>query len=75
MGRWHRHAAQGVHHARVELRNVAEWRELWKTYSAAEIKDAVTNPLRGAWTRHGKAFAEIVCDRAMPDDVLISYDV
>ncbi len=51
-----------------------EWQEMNRTYSPTEIHDAVKHPLRGEWTRRGKAFAETVCSYSMPQDVLISYN-
>lgn len=51
-----------------------EWQQLWNDYSPTEIDEAVHQPLRGQWTRRGKAFAETLCQFTMPDDVLISYD-
>jgi hypothetical protein len=51
-----------------------EWQQARRKYSAAEMEEAVKRPLRGQWTRHGKAFAETVCGSRMPDDVLVSYD-
>ena len=51
-----------------------EWREMLKKYSKTMVQDAIKNPLRGQWTKHGKAFAESVFECRLPDDVLISYD-
>jgi hypothetical protein len=47
---------------------------MWQDYPRTAVEEVVQRPLRGQWTRHGKAFAEAVCGLAMPDDVLISYD-
>jgi hypothetical protein len=51
-----------------------EWQEARRQYASRELEEAVKHPLRGQWTRHGKAFAETVCRCTMPDDVLVSYD-
>ena len=50
-----------------------EWRTLKQTVPTDRILDALTHPLRGQWTARGKAFAECMFDRVLPDDVLISY--
>lgn len=52
-----------------------EWRTLTKNFSREEIKNAVDHPLRGHWTRRGKAFAETRFNCRMPDEVLISLNV
>jgi len=52
-----------------------EWQELRKRCPREEIKRALRHPLRGQWTKRGKAFAEVVFDIELPNDVLISYDV
>jgi len=46
-----------------------------RDFPPESILDAVTHPLRGEWTRRGKAFAETLFDRELPDDTLISFDV
>ena len=51
-----------------------EWQAMWREYSRSAIEQVVRVPLKGEWTRHGKAFAETICGCTMPDDVLISYD-
>lgn len=51
-----------------------EWRQLQKTYSKREIEQALRQPLRGQWTKRGKAFAEAMYGIRLPDAVLISYD-
>lgn len=52
----------------------AEWQNMKKQYSREQIMEAIKKPLRGQWTRRGKAFAEVVFECRLPDDVLISYD-
>jgi len=52
-----------------------EWQMARASYSRTDLEAVVRNPLRGHWTRHGKAFAETVCGITMPDEVLASYDV
>lgn len=51
-----------------------EWKQLRKEYDAEDIGKAVSQPLRGQWTRQGKAFAEALYDCHLPDDSLRSYD-
>ena len=50
-----------------------EWNAMRREFSREQILDAVEHPLRGQWNPRGKAFAECVFDRTLPDDVLISY--
>lgn len=50
-----------------------EWDEMKRTYSQADILEALREPLRGQWTKHGKAFAEKIFDVTLPENVLISY--
>jgi len=50
-----------------------EWEELKHSVTREQILDAIDHPLRGQWTAKGKAFAECVFGRTLPDDVLISY--
>jgi hypothetical protein len=61
----------------TRLWNLATWDE-WtaarKRYSPADFEAVVRHPLRGHWTRHGKAFAETLCGISMPPDVLAAYD-
>lgn len=52
-----------------------EWRELKQKCPRESIEKVLRHPLRGQWTKRGKAFAETVFDIKLPDDVLISYDV
>jgi hypothetical protein len=51
-----------------------EWKEMKKLHSREEIIDVVKNPIQGAWTKHGKQFAEAVTGCTMSDDVLCNYD-
>ena len=51
-----------------------EWQEARRRYSGDQLQDVVRRPLRGQWTRRGKAFAETVCRCRMPNTVLVSYD-
>lgn len=51
-----------------------EWKELHKKYDAADIEQVIRQPLRGQWTRQGKAFAEVLYDCRLPNDTLRSYD-
>jgi hypothetical protein len=50
-----------------------EWRAAHARYPRAALDAVVRHPLKGHWTRHGKAFAEAVCRVVMPDDVRASY--
>ncbi|MDO8468785.1 MAG: hypothetical protein Q7S29_03450 [Candidatus Peribacter sp.] len=50
-----------------------EWQALKRSVPRERIIDAVEHPLKGQWTKRGKAFAECVFFRSIPDDVLISY--
>jgi hypothetical protein len=50
-----------------------EWRAIRESLPKEQVLDAIEHPLRGQWTRHGKAFAECVFDRSLPDNALISY--
>ncbi|MBI4021973.1 MAG: hypothetical protein HY372_01315 [Candidatus Andersenbacteria bacterium] len=52
-----------------------EWQQLKASCTPDQIRDAVQNPLRGSWTKHGRAFAETLFDHKLPDEVLIRYDV
>ncbi len=52
-----------------------EWQTLKHTYSTEQIQEAVHQPLRGQWTRRGKAFAETIYNCTLPDEAVISYDV
>jgi len=52
-----------------------EWQALKGSFSSAQIREAVRHPLKGQWTRRGKAFAEVLFDCRMSDEVLISFDV
>ncbi len=57
----------------INLGTWEEWKELRSSVSREQILDAIEHPLRGQWTPRGKAFAECVFERTLPDDVLISY--
>lgn len=57
----------------INLGTHDEWRTMRDTMTKEQILDAIDHPLKGQWTSHGKAFAECVFGRALPDDVLISY--
>ena len=50
-----------------------EWRAMKRLYSRRVIENVVKHPLRGAWTRRGKAFAETLFRCRMPSRTLISY--
>lgn len=52
-----------------------EWNALKRTFLPQQIEDVVRHPLRGQWTKRGKAFAEVIFECRMPNNVLISYDV
>lgn len=51
-----------------------EWKHLHTEYTSQDIERAVREPIRGQWTRRGKALAEIVYNCRLPEDVLLSYD-
>lgn len=51
-----------------------EWQQLKSRCTPNQISDAIKQPLRGSWTRHGKAFAETLFDSKLPDEALIRYD-
>ncbi len=51
-----------------------DWKEMRRTVSAEQVRDAIEHPLRGQWTPRGKSFAECVFDCRLPDDCLISYE-
>lgn len=51
-----------------------EWKQLQKKYTRRDIEKSLRNPLRGQWTKRGKAFAEVIYGIRLPDAVLISYD-
>lgn len=50
-----------------------EWKDLQRSVPRERMLDAIEHPLRGQWTKRGKAFAECVFHCALPDDALISY--
>ena len=50
-----------------------EWQALKRAVPRERIIDAVEHPLKGQWTKRGKAFAECLFDRRLPGDALISY--
>lgn len=52
-----------------------EWQAMKRNFPLEAIQDALHHPLRGQWTRRGKAFAETLFDCRLPADVLISFDV
>lgn len=52
-----------------------EWQMLKEKVEPETITEALQQPLKGQWTRHGKAFAETMFDCHLSDDVLISYNV
>ena len=58
----------------INLGTWEEWQALKSSVAREEILDAVKNPIRGQWTKKGKAFAETVFDCIIPNDALISYD-
>jgi hypothetical protein len=58
----------------INFGTLEEWRQLRKKYSHSKIKQALKKPLRGQWTRHGKAFAEVIFGVHLPKSVLISYE-
>ena len=51
-----------------------EWRAMKRRFSGRQVRDAVRRPLRGQWTRRGKAFAEALYGGVMGQEALISYD-
>lgn len=51
-----------------------EWQAMKREFSINEIRDTVFHPLRGQWTRHGKALAEALFDCQIPSEALITYD-
>lgn len=51
-----------------------EWQAMKSDFSTRQIREALHHPLRGQWTRRGKALAETLFDCQLPDDVLISFD-
>lgn len=52
-----------------------EWQNLKQNCPRERIEKVLHRPLRGQWTKRGKAFAETIFDIKLPDEVLISYDV
>ena len=50
-----------------------EWQQMWLTYPSVDIEDAARHPLRGQWTKRGKAFAETMLGCALPESALLSY--
>ncbi len=56
--------------------NLGTWEE-WKQAQRErpeQMREVVERPLRGQWTRHGKAFAQAITGVTMPEDVIISYE-
>ena len=51
-----------------------EWQAMKRDFPPRQIRQAVLRPLRGQWTRRGKALAEALFDRKLPEDVLIRFD-
>lgn len=51
-----------------------EWQLIKTRYGVGALEAAVKNPLRGMWTRQGKAFAETLFDCTLPPEALLSYD-
>ena len=52
-----------------------EWKKMKNDFKSGQIKDAIERPLKGQWTRHGKALAELLSGGRMPKEALISYEV
>ena len=50
-----------------------EWRAMRASVPEDQVLDAIEHPLPGQWTPRGKAFAECVFGRTIPDAALISY--
>lgn len=50
-----------------------EWQDMKERMTPEEIRAALEEPLRGQWTRHGKAFAEVVFNCHLPEEILIDY--
>lgn len=51
-----------------------EWQAVKREFPAPQIQEAVRHPLKGQWTRRGRAFAETLFGCSLPDEVLISFD-
>jgi len=52
-----------------------EWQAMRRDFSRPQIRQAVLHPLRGQWTRRGKALAEALFNCKLPEDILIRFDV
>lgn len=57
----------------INYGTLEEWKALKSDYSPQEIQEALDKPLKGQWTKHGKAFAELVFETKLPDDVVNTY--
>lgn len=51
-----------------------EWKEMIERYPRQKIEAALRQPLRGSWTRRGKALAEAVFGIPLPESVILTYD-
>ena len=52
-----------------------EWQDVKRRFSPDQIREALIRPLKGQWTKRGRAFAEAIFDCKIGDEALISYDV
>lgn len=51
-----------------------EWQKMKVDFTSKQIEDVILKPLKGQWTKRGKAFAETLYDLKLPVEVLIDYD-
>ena len=51
-----------------------EWQQMNRRFTQAQVREVLENPLRGMWTRRGRALAEMLYDCRLPDSSLISFD-
>lgn len=51
-----------------------EWQAMKRDFPPEQIRQAVLQPLRGQWTRRGKALAEALFDCKLPEETLTRYD-
>lgn len=51
-----------------------EWQAMKRDFSPRQIRQAVLQPLRGQWTRRGKALAEALFDCKLPEDTLVCFN-
>lgn len=51
-----------------------EWQDMLARYSREDIAAVLYQPLRGSWTRRGRALAEAVYGITLPDNAILSYD-